>query len=854
MRHTERIRYAFSAGLLALIVVASSQALEKESNPKAPLDAAYGKIPLSFEANQGQAEPAVGFLSRGTGYSLLLKSSEAVFALTRSDGAGRACPTATPELHPRRRTAVVRMKFLGADPNASLAGLDEQSNKSNYFIGKDPGKWHAGVPNYARVAARQLYPGIDVVYHGSQRLLEYDLVVAPGARTDSIRIAFEGIERLRLDAAGDLILETRGGELRQERPLVYQEVGGERRLVAAHYVRLGRRKVGFRVEGYDAGEPLVIDPVLSYSSYLGGSGREDGLGIAVDGAGNAYVTGYTASTDFPTSSASQQANGGGLDVYVAKVNATGSALVYSTYLGGSGPDFGRGIALDSSGSAYLTGDTSSVDFPTISPFQLANGGGSDAFVTKIDPAGSALVYSTYLGGSGNDFGYGIAIDSSGSAYVTGSTASTNFPTQNPFQSANKGGGSDAFVTKLDPSGSALVYSSYRGTCTGGFVSPPVCWGETGYGIAVDDQGDAYMMREATNPQADRYCCQSYLRCYKWCYRSRTHTFVEKINAAGSAVLYSRGFAGNGNEYGRGIAVDGSGNAYVTGSTTSTNISTPGSFQPTNPGSRDAFVAKIDTAGSFAYVSYLGGNGSDSGTGIAVDTLGSVYLTGQAFSTNLSIGNPFQPANNSYDAFLARLNAAGSLVYFSYLGGSGSDVGNGIAVDGSGNAYIAGSTGSTDFPTQDPFQAALGGGALDADAFVAKISTASPPPPVSTASFFTLTPCRLLDTRNATGPLGGPALNAGFTRGFTATGRCGIPSSAHALSVNVTITQTDAAGELRFFPVGIPIPATSSISYKADQTRANNAVVQLGTGGDLQVFADQPSGTTQLIIDVNGYFE
>jgi hypothetical protein len=832
MSHSERVRRAFSVGLLALSAAASSLALENDSKPKARLDAAYGRIPLSFEANHGQAASAVRFLSRGRGYSLLLKSSEAVFALTRSEGGGPPSPPAMLEDQPRRHdTSIVRMKFLGANPNASLAGVDEQSNKSNYFIGKNPRKWHTRVPNYARVVSRQLYPGIDLLYHGSQRQLEYDLVVAPGARTDAIRIAFEGIERLRLDAAGDLILETRQGELRQARPLVYQEVGGERCLVAADYVLEGGHRLGFRVARHDATQPLVIDPVLSYSSYLGGSGDDFGLGIAVDGEGNAYVTGTTLSKDFPTPGSLQPASGGSYDAFVAKISSAGS-LVYSTYLGGGGLDEGHGIAVDSEGNAYVTGRTTSTNFPTKIALQPNYNGKIDAFVAKLDATGSDLVYSTYLGGVDNDTGIDIAVDSLGNAYVA------RIITASGPQFLRR-----SLVQKIDSTGSALLYSKSVGGNP--FLAPT---NTDVYAIAVDGSGNAYVTGDSTS--LNLATAGSFQTTNGGYYDA----IVAKINAAGSAFDYFTYLGGSGLEEGFGIAVDSGGNAFVTGLTASTNFPTQKAFQPAHSGGIwDGFVAEINAAGSaLVYSTYLGGSGYEVSSDIALDGSGNAYVAGYTSSTDFPIKDAFQPRSaGGVDAFVTKFNAEGSLVYSSYLGTSGDDSARSIAVDGSGSAYITGTTDSTNFPTQNPFQPASGGGR---DAFVAKISTPAPPPAVTTASFFTLAPCRLVDTRGSAGPLGGPALIAGVTRRFTATGHCGIPSTAKALSVNVTTTQTIAAGDLRLFPVGIPMPATSAINYRAHQTRANNAVMQLGTDGDLQVFVDQPAGTVQLIVDVNGYFQ
>lgn len=456
---------------------------------------AYGKLPLSFEANRGQSDPRVRFLARSPGYTLFLTPAEAVLVLTRPErqgpGEGPRLSGEGPKLRGRPdgrevTRAALRITFAGASPRLLVEGREEPG-KANYFRGNDPAKWRTQVPTYARVHYRDLYPGIDLVWYGNQRELEYDLVVAPTADPGQIVLGIEGADRLEIDAGGDLVLHTAAGAVRQRKPLVYQEADGVRRTIAGGYVLKDAHQVAFQVGAYDAGRPLVIDPVLVYSTYLGGSNTHDsGLGIAVDGFGNAYVTGYVfwghTSADFPTTAgAYQTAFGGGTDAFVAKLDPTGSSLVYSTYLGGSEWDSGRGIAVDDSGNAYVTGYTSSTDFPTVNAVQPAFGGGGDAFVVKLDATGSRLEYATYLGGRGADVGTGIAVDASGNAYIVGSTASPDFPTANAVQPAS-GGFDDAFVVKLDATGSAFAYATYLGGRDG----------DAGTGIAVDGSGSAYV--------------------------------------------------------------------------------------------------------------------------------------------------------------------------------------------------------------------------------------------------------------------------------------------------------------------------------------------------------------------------
>jgi hypothetical protein len=596
------------------------------------------------------------------------------------------------------------MKLVGSNPAPNVMGLDELPGKSNYFIGKDPKKWRTNVPIYAKVRYHDVYPGVDLVYYGNQHQLEYDLIVAPGVDPSVITLAFHDADELTIDDQGNLILRTAGGTVIQKKPLVYQEIDGSPRFLTGRYVLKGSHRVGFSIPAYDVSKPLIIDPVLSYSTYLGGNGTDTGVAITVDGVGNAYVTGTAFSTNFPTANPFQAAKAGSSDAFVTKLDPVGSTLVYSTYLGGSGPDKGEGIVVDAAGDAYVTGSTNSGDFPTVNPFQAVNaGGGSTAFVTKLNAGGSGLIYSSYLGGSSFDQGHAIAVDTTGNAYVTGNTWSTDFPTVNPLQAAH-GGNTDAFVTKVNTTGSAPVYSTYLG----GISS------EEGHGIAVDTAGNAYVTGQTWSTDFPT------VNPLQGAFGGITDVFVTKINPAGSAPVYSTYLGGNGQEIGRGIAVDAAGNVFVTGHTSSTNFPTVTPLQSLFAGFVDAFVAKVDVTGSsLVYSTYLGGSGDDRGHAIALDSTGSVNITGTTFSINFPIANPFQATNaGNGDAFVTQINAAGSaLVDSTYLGGDGAEEGHGIAVDAAGSAYVTGRTDSTDFPTASPFQAVKGSGI---DAFVAKI--------------------------------------------------------------------------------------------------------------------------------------
>jgi hypothetical protein len=708
------------------------------STKTAATAATYGKLPMSFEENAGQADPAVRFLSRGPGYSLFLTPAEAVVslrksALRREPASRERAPRSRRQTIPETDAAVVRLAFAGARPDPQVTGEDPLPGSSNYFIGSDQRRWRTGVPTCSRVRYRGIYPGVDAVYYGRERRLEYDLVVSPGADPRQIRLAFAGARPLRLDRHGNLVLGTPLGDLVQHRPIAYQEIRGQRRMVQAGYRITGRNEARFQVGPYDRTLPLVLDPTLAYSTYLGGSNSAGGFGsagdfgygIAVDGAGNAYVTGYTHSTNFPGASGSpiQPAiNGISNDAFVTKINAAGTAIVYSTYLGGSDDDQGNAIAVDGAGNAYVFGDTASTDFPGTggSPIQATfGGGGEDAFVTKINAAGNAIVYSTYLGGSGNEEGGGIAVDHAGNAYVTGLTESATFPgvTGGSIQPVNAGHVADAFVTKINAAGTAIVYSTFLGGNGQEF----------GLAIAVDGTGNAYVtgQTESTNfPGTQASPIQSV-------YGGSGDAYVTKINAAGTAIVYSTYLGGSGADRGSGIAVDAAGNAYVTGSTSSTNFrgTGPGSIQAANGGALDGFVAKLNAGGTaIVYSTYLGGSDIDQGSGIAVDAAGNAYVAGSTKSTNFpgAGGSSIQPAfGGFFDGFVTKINAAGSaLVYSTYLGGTDDDSATAIAADSSGNAYVTGYTNSTGFPGtgSSSIQPVFGGGY---DAFVTKIADSAP---------------------------------------------------------------------------------------------------------------------------------
>jgi hypothetical protein len=655
--------------------------------------AIFSQLPLAFEANEGQAPEGVRFVARAPGGNVLLTDTGVVFTLKRGMD--------------QSPTTSFRMSLKGAAPR-SPRGFEELSGRANYLIGNDPSRWRTGISMYRQVKCTDVYPRIDLVYYGNQRQLEYDLVIRPGGDPGAIHWAVEGADAIELGSSGELIVGVAGNEIRHQPPRVYQQIGKERREVHGAYLLASGNEIGFQLGEYDRAHPVLIDPVLTFSTFVGGSAQDYGRGIAVDSSG-AYITGATFSTNFPTTAPRQSAIGGNFDAFVLKLNPTGSALIYATYLGGTGADYGSAIAVDGSGNAYVTGWTGSTNFPTANPLQASGRGAQDAFVAKLSSTGSSLVYSTYLGGNNDDFGRAIAVDGSGAAYVAGSTQSTNFPTANAYQGANRGS-VDAFVSKINPNGSGFIYSTYLG----GTLVDEV------WGIALDTTGAAYLV--GTTLSTD-FPTASAFRSTR---TGSSDAFVTKLSSSGS-LAYSTYLGGTGPDFGYGIAVDASGSAIAVGQTLSTDFpifpplaaSNP-AFQQSLSGGSDAFVTKLSPAGSsLVYSTFLGGTSSEAAYGVAFDASGNAFVIGDTSSTNFPTVGSLQTPAGDIDVFVAQLNALGAaLIYSTYLGGAGEDSGRAIAVDSAGNAYVTGQTQSTNLPTTSGALQTTPGGGMDA--FVARV--------------------------------------------------------------------------------------------------------------------------------------
>lgn len=751
---------------------------------------AYSNLSLSFEENQGQSAPQVRFVSHGPGYELFLTPQEAVIALRRSR-AWNLSPLhraqyfrALRQARQAGRMTVLRMGLEGANPQAKISGIGPLPGKVSYFLGNRSERWRTGIPTYSKVKYSQVYPGVDLVFYGNQKRLEYDFLVAPGTDPKTIALNLKSARNLRISQTGDLIVTLAGGPVVLRKPVIYQIANGERKPVNGGYSLAGKHQLTFSVSDYDRSRPLIIDPVLNYSTYLGGSAAGDvASSIAVDSNGDTFVTGTTFSTVFPTQNGFGAGTANGV-AFVTELNPSGTALLYSTYLGGTGGDSGLGIALDPTGNVYVAGLTFSTDFPTTpltSPTcstsvaalkQGPNAGAASgtSFVSKINPTVSgacSLAYSSYLGGvSGSslpDFANALAADASGNAYITGFTASSpgsalaNFPiTSNAFQSTLGSSAGNSYLTKINttlPGTQSLIYSTYLGGNGADATSSTLGFGEDGLGVALDGSNNAYIMGTTTSTNFPTTSNALQPNTAPPAAVAKGTAFVSRFDttlSGGNSLVYSTYLGGDVSEFGTAIAVKPNSTiAYVTGASGSPAFPTfpANAFQTASATTFPAgFVSLIDTSQpastALVYSTFLGGN-TTAGFGINVDAQGNAYVAGGTTqSTFPTSEGAFQDAfatGASGEGFLSKLNPAGNgaadLVYSTLLGGSGNsavaggeDAIHAITIDGSNNAYITGPTFSaTTFPVYPPasatppaFQTSLPSGATSA-AFVTKLT-------------------------------------------------------------------------------------------------------------------------------------
>lgn len=725
----------------------------------------YGSVPLIFEANQGQMDSRVRFLSRGSGYSAFLTAGGIVLALRLSEADFPEDKSKTPvpthrfgtshfgrlEKHPRTgKSAVVAIDLVGGAASPAIIGENPLSTKVNYFIGRDPSKWRRNVPTYSKIRYRNVYPGIDLVYYGNGRRVEYDFDLAPGADATQIQLAVKGVDALSIDSAGNLVLSKGASKLWFETPILYQKVNGVRARVSGTYVLRGGTLVGFEVGRYDATKPLVIDPVLVYSTFLGGSSDDlGGGGIAVDSTGAAYVVGYTDSSDFPLASIGSY-NSTQFRMFLTKLDPSGSTLLFADYFGGtSGGDEPSAIALDSSGNAYVTGCATSSDFPVLSAYQSTLSGSQDAFLTKFSADGSSIIYSTYLGGSAltyiggstSQYGNAVSVDPAGEAVIAGMTMATDFPAVNAYQSSvstDQSGvwGAYGFLTKFAAGGASLVYSTYlagstieTSSCLG------VCFPDSEIlGVVTDASGNAYVTGYTMTTDFP-VTSGAFMTTYPGL--SSDVGFVSKFTGSG-AIAYSTYLGGQNSSVLNAIAVDASGSAYVTGWDPAGDnfpIVTTSICDPSVSACNGAVVAKLDPAGAnLIYSTFLGTSNNMTGTAIQVDANGDAFIGGSDVAFDLA--NPIeQYAGGGSDVVVAEVDpSASTLLMATFLGGQGWEAGAGLALDSTGAVYVSGDTQSFDFPvTPGAFQTTWGG---QTDTFISKID------PNTSAPAVTMTPYSL----------------------------------------------------------------------------------------------------------------
>jgi hypothetical protein len=635
---------------------------------------------LRFEENRGQVDRRVRYLARASGLNVFLTEEEAVIVFAD-------------------KSAVVRLRLEGAAKMAPLARMPLQGT-SNYFIGTDPSSWLTDIPAHAQVVYQGAYEGIDWVFHGTGSQLEYDFVVAPGSDASNIRMRIAGADSVEVTDSQELAVNMAGRRFYLNKLRAFQTVNGEQSDVPVRYEVQGTDAVGFQLANYDVSRPVTIDPVLVYATYIGGASEDRGVAVAIDHHASAYLTGRTASLNFPTEDPEQPANGGNFDAFIAKLNADGSAAEYSTYFGGSGSDQGFGIAVDEKGNAYVCGQTSSANMPISNALQPTYGGGaSDAFVMKLDPTGTQLLFSTFLGGSSDERALDCRLDASGAIYIAGATASPNFPTVSAVQ-PTFGGIRDAFLAKMDSDGSTLLFSTYLG----GSGAENIC------ALALDLAGRAAVVGKtaSTNfPVAN---------AVQPTFGGGTgDVFVSRFNETGSAFIYSTYLGGSGDDQGFSAAVTRSGEVIAGGNSASTNYPLMNPLQSTMAGVRDLVITKLDKRGQIVFSTYLGGSQNENTVGLGVDPTGNVYFAGFTLSPDFPLSNPLQSTlRGPMDAIYGKISARGDrLIFSTYFGGSGSDVAGFLAVDPSGDEYISGWTSSPDFPvTPSAFRTSFAGGAFD----------------------------------------------------------------------------------------------------------------------------------------------
>ena len=808
MLHTRASRVVLAAAAAFVLISLPSTPLRAGGGPAVPrppsvarapsvrermdADRAVGRLPLHFEENCGQAGRGVAFVARPRGYVAHLLPTGAVL-LFPSTGAARIGPG-------------LRLRFVGAAPGA-----------------RDPSKWVRRAPHYGRVVVPELYPGVDLHWlPSSEGRLRYDLELRPGVAPETVVMEFAGSRGIVLDESGDLRIETASGVLRVTRPVFIQFERGTRRTLSGGFERIAPDRVRFRVDGVDPDLPLLIDPTLEWSTYLGGSGDDSPSRMVVDGSGSVLVAGQTSSTGFPTEDPLQSTHGGGTtDAFVFKLSSSGTALAFSTYLGGSSDDGGSGIAVDGDGAIYVYGATRSSDFPVTSgAYQSTKAGGRDLYLAKLDPTGASLVYSTFLGGSNDDHAGGLAVDSSGSAVVSGTTSSTDFPMQSAVQS-NNAGGEDAFIAMLDSSGTSLAFATYLG-------------GDAGDGlgtISLDSSGNAYIVGHTRGTFPTVNAIQS---AYGG---GVSDGILVKLDLSGPSVVYSTMLGGNGEDGLSSVAVNAAGEASFVGWTDSSNHPTVNALQPTRKGSFDIVVGKANSAGDgYVFLTHLGGSSGDSKGRVALDAGEHLLICSRTGSSDFPVQDPIQSSyGGGGDAVLVRMNGDGSSLMFStYLGGIGHEEGVDVAVDQDGAVYFLGVSESTGFPVENAIQSSWAGGS---DLVLAKIPPSVPAAPESlTATATSGTTVDLSWTDEGTNETGFEVQRRTGSGSFTTV------ETTDADATDWTDSGLSECTTYTYRIRAVNAAGASDWSNEASATTPDETPPTIAAPADLVVFSQGPSGT------------
>jgi hypothetical protein len=724
-RHRHPLRWygaaflLFLASIFALVQQYASNNLPSRE-PTLHILSDLSKLPIAFIPNVGQAARDVRYMAHGSGATIVLLQSQVELLpdpTAHKPGLNDAADPPT-----RAQPAPLVLAYEGANAEAALRSDGPLPGKANYLLGDSTAQWYSNLPTFSGVTYHSLYPGVDLQYHGMGAQLESDYTIAPGADPGQIRASYVNNRALSIDRAGNLHIASQSAPI-ESAPAAWQEIGGLRVPISAGYVASVGGDVSFRLGLYDKSKPLHVSTALVYSTYLGGSGRDNGTLIAVDSAGSAFAIGMTNSTDFPLVNPIQSHSTNDDDVFISKLNPAGTALDYSTYLGGNGHEEPWGVNVDAADSAYVAGFTSSTDFPTANPFQATNHGLSDAFLAKLSPSGSSLVYSTYLGGTGDDHAWGMTL-AGYTAFITGDTWSTDFPTAHPLQATNLGG-RDTFVARFNYQGNGLVFSTYLGG-SGDDVAEA---------LGTDLTGDVYVTGGTSSGDLNVPTGN----VYQPVYQGGDDVFLAKISADGSSLDFCTYLGGSGYDMAWALAVAPNGDIVLTGGTNSADFPTRHAVQAVKNFDVDGFVSRLSSSGSWmVYSTFLGGNGDyDAPYGAAIDAAGDAYISGITNSTDYPTANPVQAhSGGANDGFLSELAPSGQPLLFStYLGGSSDDWAWGMAVDAQGNMYTTGTPRSPNFPVANAFQPQSAG---NDDSFITKVGAITGPTPTPPACNVTFT--------------------------------------------------------------------------------------------------------------------